>query len=735
MTEQPSVSNAYLEHDTMIIAKLTDPLTLPFAASNVTVTDASADQTIPVLHIDLPQASSPASLADVSQPSAGPGELPAGIQTDLIAVILSRPPDVTHSLHIALQGYTQAPIRPRNVLNGEKYLYRGSDLGYSYQSRATSFRLWAPTASDVQLLLYDNETGPLQQQVVMHRSHHGTWYTRVAEDLQNWYYLYQVTVHGTTRYAVDPYARAIAANGTRGMIVHLAETDPTAWHEDNYVALTSPTDAIIYEVHVRDFSISPNSGMVNRGKYLAFTERGTTGPNNVATGVDHLKELGITHVQLQPVQAFASVDETDANQYNWGYDPRNFNVPSGAYATTPHGTARISECKQMVQSLHNEGIGVVMDVVYNHTFALYASDFDNIVPQYYYRTDYAGNYTNGSGVGNEIAAERPMVKKFILDSLTYWTKEYHIDGFRFDLLALLGIETMKNVYKKLHTINPHLLLYGEPWAGGTSGLPASELLTKGRQKELGVAVFNDHIRDSLCGSVFDARAQGFATGAWGCSDGIKRAVTGSIGDFTASARETINYVSSHDNHTLWDKITLSTPADSQADRMKMDLLAQAVILTSQGLPFLQGGEELLRSKGGNSNSYNAGDAVNQFDWSRKADYWKVWRFYAGLIRLRRDHPAFRMKAPADIRAHLSFLTSPDNTVMFELTSHANGDSWRNILVIYNPNKTDLPCALPPGHWTIVVLADRISDDYLGRASGRTIAPAISCLVLYQEGSS
>ncbi len=707
IAEQPSIIHAYLEEDTLVIALLTEPPGSLFSASDVTLTDISAGKSIPVLQLE-----------------------PAN-QAELIALRLAQAPTVTSMLNIALPGYLPAPVRPRNVLNGEQYLYRGSDLGSTYQPTATSFRLWAPTASDVQLLLYDSESGPLQRQVTMLQSEHGTWYARVPADLRNWYYLYQVTVHATTRSAVDPYARAIAVNGSRGMIVPLPETDPPTWSRDDHVTLASPTDAVIYEVHVRDFSIHPDSGMARKGKYLAFTEEGTTGPANIATGLDHLKEMGITHVQLQPLQAFASVDENDAGQYNWGYDPRNFNVPSGAYATTPHGAARISECKQMIQSLHNAGIGVVLDVVYNHTFAQDTSDFDKIVPQYYYRTDYAGNYTNGSGVGNELATERPMVRMFILDSLTYWTSEYHIDGFRFDLMALLGIETMQKAYESLHSINPHVLLYGEPWGGGSSGLPANELLTTGRQKDLGVAVFNDHIRDSLCGSVFDVGARGFATGAGGYSDNIRRAVEGSIADFTASPQETINYVTSHDNYTLWDRITLSAPADTEADQIKMDELAQAVILTSQGLAFLQGGEEMLRSKGGNGNSYNAGDAVNQFDWSRKEIYWKVWRYYAGLIYLRRAHPAFRMNSPIDVRTHLSFLPAPENTLMVALSGHANGDSWENILVIYNPNRFDIPCPLPPGSWTIVVIHDRISEDYLKQASGVVIAPAISCVVLYQ----
>ena len=566
----------------------------------------------------------------------------------------------------------------------------------------------------------------------MQRGEKGIWYAQVSGDLHHWYYLYQVTVHGVAQYAVDPYVKAIAVNAARGMIIHLPETNPPRWHEDGYVALAHPEDAIIYEVHMRDFSIHPNSGMVNKGKYLAFTEGRTTGPAGVASGVDHLKELGITHVQLQPVQKFASVDESDPNQYSWGYDPRNFNVPEGVYATTPHGTTRITECKQMIQSLHMEGIGVILDVVYNHTFSGSSSDFDKIVPKYYYRTDDAGNYTNGSGTGNELATERPMVRKFLLDSLAYWVREYHVDGFRFDLMALIGIETMKKVYETLHTINPHLLLYGEPWTGGPSSLPTNELFKGGKQKGLGLAIFNDQIRNALCGSVFDGTARGFTTGARGLIDSVKRAVAGSIDDFTTCPRETINYVTSHDNYTLWDKITLSNRDDAEADRIKMDELAQAVILTAQGIAFLQGGEEMLRTKGGNRNSYDAGDTVNQFDWSRKARYWRVFRYYAGLIHLRRSHPAFRMQSANDIQTHLSFLASPNNTLMFELSGHANGDSWENILVIYNPKKARVRCDLPPGNWAIVVSQDRISTEYLGRASGRVVVPAISCMILCQD---
>src|SRR5579884_2873034 len=544
-----AVSSAYLESDTTIIVKLTDPLTFPVATSEIIVTDRTEGKTIPVTTVNLPQAAFKLLFKNVQPSSATPTEPSlttfAGIQTDLVEVMLAAAPDVTHSLSIDVEGYTTGPVTPHLVLSEEKYFYRGDDLGNTYGPHATAFRLWAPTASDVQILLYDSETGPLQQQVAMHPSDNGTWYVQVSGDLKNWYYLYEVTVHGTTQYAVDPYVKAIAANAARGMIVDLPESNPPEWHEDQSVVLAHPEDAIIYEVHVRDFSIDPNSGMVNKGKYLAFTERGTRGPNNVMTGLESLKELGITHVQLQPIEAFASVDENDPVQYNWGYDPRNYNVPTSAYATKPSGITRITECKEMIQSLHKEGIGVIMDVVYNHTFAIQDSDFDKIVPQYYYRTDYSGSYTNGSGVGNELATERPMVRKFMLDSLTYWVKEYHVDGFRFDLMALQGVETMKQVAETLHAINPHLLLYGEPWAGGTSGLAATELLFKGRQQGLGLAVFNDELRNGLVGNAFDRTTKGFATGAGGLIVVMRRAVEGSIDDFAASPSETINYVTSH----------------------------------------------------------------------------------------------------------------------------------------------------------------------------------------------
>jgi pullulanase len=657
----------------------------------------------------------------------------AGLQTSLIHITLAQEVDITHHTQLVMRNYLACDIIPRNVLSTEEYTYSGSDLGNTFCQDCTKFRVWAPTALDVQLQLYDSESGPLTHNVPMQRSDKGTWYAEVHNNLENWYYLYQITIQDKTQTAIDPYVHAIAVNATRGMIVDLTKTHPEGWENDHYQQLAHPVDAIIYETHVRDFSIDDSSGMTHKGHYLAFTERDTKGPDAVVTGVDSLKQLGITHVQLLPIEDFASIDETDPQQYNWGYDPRNYTVPEGAYATTPHGTTRISECKRMIQSLHASQLGVIMDVVYNHTFDTSLSDFDKIVPQYYYRTDYYGNYTNGSGVGNELATERPMVQNFVRASISYWVQESHIDGFRFDLMALIGVETMKLIAQDVHALNPHGLIYGEPWIGAYSGLPEDQLLYKGRQKELGIGVFNDNIRNAIIGSALNATEKGFATGNTQQVDAIKRGVEGSINDFTANPGETINYVTSHDNLTLWDKIAASyATAHSEAERIRMDKLAQAIIFTSQGVPFIQGGEEFLRTKGGNDNSYKAGDSINKFAWSRKNQYPDVFAYYASLIQLRKDHAAFRMTSAHMIRNNLTFLGSPANTVAFLLNGQAVGDIWEQIIVIYNANTTAIPFSLPDGTWNIAIGHGNVSAQVLDPMKGSVVVEAIGCMVLYRD---
>lgn len=593
-----------------------------------------------------------------------------------------------------------------NMLNNYEHypVYNGSDLGVSYIKDKSAFRLWAPTADKVYLRLYKKDN---IEEYEMQKSAGGTWYIELSGDLKGLQYTYKILRNSKEVESVDPYAKALTANGAKSVIIDLRETNPKDWENDIKPTFNSPTDAIIYEIHVRDFSIHNDSGIINKGKYLAFTEGGTVGPNNVKTGLDHLKELGITHVHILPIQDFASVDEIKGG-YNWGYDPYHYFVPEGSYSKDPSDPlSRIKEVKEMVMSLHKAGIRVIMDVVYNHTHTIGNSIFDKIEPGYFYRHNPDGSYSNGSGCGNETASERPMMRKLMIDSLKYWIEEYHIDGFRFDLLALHDIDTVREIEKEIHLIDPSILLYGEPWTGGPSALPVSKQIVKGAQHGLKVSVFNDNIRNGIKG-LPDDDSKGFATGQSGLINVIKQGIVGgikyndNIGDFTLNPSESINYVSCHDNLTLWDKIEKSNHYDDENTRIAMDKLCNMIVLTSQGIPFIHAGEEMLRTKKGCHNSYNAGDDINAIDWSRKAKYHDVFEYYKGLISLRRKHPAFRMKNAEDIRQNLSFIESPDGTIVFTLDGRPCHDSFNKIIVIYNPLRNDVKINLPEGNWHVVV---------------------------------
>ena len=619
------------------------------------------------------------------------------------------------------------------------YPYYDGQLGIDYSREKSSFRIWAPTACSIKLLLYERETDkrPLLIQE-LEKDIKGTWFTEITGDLAGVYHIYQVQIGKEINRVIDPYTRAVGTNSRLGLIVDLARTNPPGWENDKRVKLARPQDAIIYETHIRDFTSSAGSGIFYKNKYLAFTERGTVNKSGLKTGIDHLKELGITHLHLLPVFDFATVDDLAADEYNWGYDPYYYNVPEGSYATNPADESRIREFKEMVKSLHDNGIGIIMDVVYNHTYYTEDSPFNKIVPGYYYRKDRYGNFSNGSGTGNETASERPMVRKFILDSVLYWAKEYHIDGFRFDLMALHDRKTMAEVERALHELDPSILIYGEPWTGGLSRLEPREQMVKGRQKGMRIAVFNDHFRNAIKGDN-DGSGRGFVSGATGQVPNIIRGIvggieySGEIKDFTSEPWETINYVSSHDNLTLWDKLIRSNPEDSEKTRIKMDRLAQGIILTAQGIPFIHGGEELLRSKYGHHNSYNAGDEINQFNWERKTIYYSTFAYYKGLIKLRKEHPAFRLKNTEEIRKCLKFLAVPENTVGFYLGEHANDDPWKRIVVFFNPEGKKQLFRLPfSGFWRVVVDDNRAGTEtlYLINKDYVELAP-ISMMVLYQ----
>ncbi|GIM27541.1 hypothetical protein CPJCM30710_02070 [Clostridium polyendosporum] len=613
------------------------------------------------------------------------------------------------------------------MLSKEDYarlpIYEKSDLGVNYSKKNTIFKLWAPTADEVKLCLFDNgEKGEPFKVLECSKKEKGVWEVEVKEDIENLFYTYRVRFENIINEAVDPYAKAVGVNGMRGMVVDLSKTNIEGWEDDKRILPSYSTDAIIYEMHIRDMTISENSGVKNKGKFLGLTEENTTTPAGVKTAISHLKDLGVTHVHLMPVFDFATVDETrlDEPQYNWGYDPLNYNVPEGSYSTNPYdGTVRIKEFKKMIKAFHDNGIGVIMDVVYNHTALLKESWFNLIVPGYYYRQFDNENFSNGSGCGNETASERPMVRKYIIDSVVYWTKEYHIDGFRFDLMGVHDIKTMNEIRKALDEIDSRIIIYGEGWKGGPSALKDEESALKKNifMMNSRIAVFSNDIRDGVKGDVFIDKMGGFVNGEENLEETIKFGVVASTRhpqiDYSKiiysdmpwanEPIQTITYVSAHDNLTLWDKILATYKCECEDALIRMDKLSNAIVLTSQGISFLHSGEEFLRTKGGDHNSYKSPDNINMIDWSRKEKYYHVFEYYKGLIKLRKEHPAFRMHKAEDIRKHLEFLEIPQkNVVGFVIKENANGDSWRKIIVIYNANKTDIEMKLPESGWSVVV---------------------------------
>lgn len=625
-------------------------------------------------------------------------------------------------------------------------VYRGDDLGIRGQARATTFRVWAPGAQRVEVRLYRSGLGGRPARAAdLQAAEQGTWLLRLPGDWRNWYCSYVVHRDGASVETIDPYARAVGANGQRAMIVDLRDTDPAGWARDRRPAFGPPTDAVIYELHVRDFSIHPKSGMKHKGRFLAFTERGTRGPHGVATGVDHLVELGVTHVHLLPAFDYESVDETRPGrpQYNWGYDPQNYNAPEGSYATNAtDGRVRVREFKQMVQALHAAGIRVVMDVVYNHTFRGAESSFHRLVPGYYHRRDATGGFSNGSGCGNETASERPMFRKFMVESLVYWAREFHVDGFRFDLMGLHDLATMRAIRSALDQVDPSLLLYGEGWTGGDSPLPPAQRATKTNVRRLrGVAAFSDVFRDALKGTVFNHHQRGFVSGGAGLEEAIKAGLVASVrhpqvklprgdgwrGAWAVEPDRCVSYDSCHDNHALWDRLKLSCPAASDAELIRMNKLCAALLMTAQGICFLHAGEEFLRTKDGVENSYNKPDRINRVDWARKHKHREVVAYYQGLIALRRAHPAFRLDSAAAIRRHLSFLSLPRGLVGFHLKGHADGDR----VAVFNATTKPVRVALPKaGPWGLLVDGVRAGAQPLDFLSGRqaVVAPQ-SALVL------
>lgn len=632
-------------------------------------------------------------------------------------------------------------------------VYTGNDLGVKYSGSVTIMKVWSPPASEMKLKLYRTSAGnDLIEEIKCRKADHGVWVAELKGDKKNTYYTFQAKINGKWYDEnPDPYATAVGVNGKRGQIIDLKETNPPGWENDRSPALNNTMDIILYELHIRDLSIAPNSGIRNKGKFLGFTESGTTNSYGQSTGIDHIAEMGVTHVHLLPSFDFCSVDESRLNipQYNWGYDPQNYNVPDGSYSTDPEdGKVRIREFKQMVRSLHQKGLRVVMDVVYNHTGRTHESNFDQLVPGYFYRQwEKDGTYSNASGCGNETASDRAMVRKFIIESVIYWVKEYHIDGFRFDLMAIHDMETMNQVAAALHAIDPSIMIYGEGWTAGDSPLPEKyRVLKKNISQVKGVAVFSDDIRDGIKGGVFEDKSTGFASGAKDMTEIVKFGIVGagehpqvdysqvkySKEPYAKNPDEVINYVSCHDNHTLYDKLKISRPDATEEDLVKMDKLAITIVMTSQGIPFMQAGAEMKRSKGGEHNSFNKPDSVNQINWDWKYENSDLVAYYRDLIALRKAHPALRIQSNEMVRKHLFFLPGNDPQIIaYQLKDHANSDKWQEILVIFNGSEAGKKINLPEGEWN-VALSDCQFHPHDGIVSATTDIAPYSAMILYKD---
>ena len=603
-----------------------------------------------------------------------------------------------------------------------------------YSPKSTTFSLTtSPDVKKVDVVISDNDSDTAQQLVKsMKRVGAGKWKLTVKNDLKGKYYVFSVYNQAQPDHTPGVFAKAVGVNGKRGAIVDLKDTDPDGWADDVRPELKNPCDLIIYEMHHRDFSMDMSSGIKNKGKFLALTE---------PAAISHLRRLGVNAVHILPSFDFASIDESkpDVAQYNWGYDPLNYNVPEGSYSTNAADPkTRIREFKQMVQALHKAGIRVILDVVYNHTFDINGSNFQKTYPDYFFRKNAEGKYSDGSGCGNETASDKELMREFMKESVAYWVNEYHIDGFRFDLMGVHDIETMNEIHDVVAQIDPTIYIYGEGWSAGSCAYPQDKLATKANTCELnGIGAFSDEMRDALRGPFSDDTKGGFLAGVPGQEESIKFGIAGAISHpqidmtkvnyskvpWTNEPSQMVAYVSCHDDMCLTDRLRSSIPYIGDDELIRLDLLAQTAVLTSQGVPFILSGEEMLRDKKGVHNSFRSPDSINRLDWNNLKRYPQVFDYYAGLISLRKQHPAFRMGSADEVRKNLCFLEAPEGVVAYQLKNNAGGDSWKNIIVVLNSQKTLQTVDVPENTYTMVVANGKVDTNGIGLLSGKTLTVA------------
>ena len=605
----------------------------------------------------------------------------------------------------------------------------------TYTPEQTVFKLNAPVRPV--LRLYNAGTGgKLVKTVKLRPAGKNLWAATVKGDLKGRFYTFDMG-RGQTP---GVFAKAVGVNGARGAVIDMASTNPQGWETDRRPATKSPADLVVYEMHHRDFSIDASSGLQHKGKFLALTEPGA---------IAHLKELGVNAIHILPSFDYASVDEShlERPQYNWGYDPLNYNVPEGSYSTDPYTPAvRIREFKQMVQALHKAGIRVILDVVYNHTFDLKGSNFERTNPGYYYRYKADGTPSDGSGCGNETASEQPLMRRFMIESVKYWINEYHIDGFRFDLMGIHDIETMRQIRAEVNKIDPTIFIYGEGWSAGTCAYPQEKLAMKANMKQLpGIAAFSDEMRDALRGPFSDDSKGGFLARVPGTVESLKFGIVGGVAHpqvdmskvnyskevWANEPTQMVAYVSCHDDMCLTDRLRASIPGISTDELVRLDLLAQTAVFTSQGVPFILSGEEMLRDKKGVHNSFNAPDSINHLDWNNLKKYPQVFDYYKGLIRLRKAHPAFRLGKAGLVRDNLRFLSAPAHCVAYSISNlNVPGEEWNNTIVILNAGKETAKVAVPEGKYTIVAKEGVIIPEGMGEMEGSEafVAPQSALII-------
>jgi pullulanase len=613
----------------------------------------------------------------------------------------------------------------------DRFYYDGP-LGFQYSPDRTIFTLWAPTATKCQLKL--TTPGQDNQQLIdMTRMDKGVWGATVEGDLEGYHYTYLLCINLEWREAVDPYVVSVTANGEKGVIVDLNRTPVVSKPLSGF---NSPTDAIIYEAHIRDLTIHPNSGVADKGLYQGLAERDTTSSHGQITGLSYIKNLGVTHLELLPLHDYAGVDELgDKEDYNWGYNPIHFNAPEGSYSSDCQDPyARINELKELISVIHGEGLRVILDVVYNHVYIREDSSFEKIVPGYFFRHDENGMPSNGTGVGNDIASERKMVRKFIVESVLFWKKEYGVDGFRFDLMGILDIETMNEIRKSLDLLDPSTLMIGEGWDLNTP-IPIETKASIRNQKKLPrVGQFNDFFRDTVKGNTFNLHDKGFALGNERYYEAAKKILAGSVGlkekGLFQEPIQSVNYIESHDNHTFWDKLLICEKEESEETRKRQQRLATAFVLFSQGVPFIHCGQEFFRTKKGNGNSYRAPNDINQVDWDRVYENKDHVEYIKGIIKIRRSHQAFRFPTSELINKHMSFLPLDKPVIGYRLVDVHKYGKWNDIIVLFNPLKTEQNILLPDKAWQVIVDKNKADVELLYQIHEKELLlPPLSVYVL------